>query len=63
MKRTNELQATQDEAADALLRAMYFDRGMTQQAIADELGVNRRTVLRAMKRLGIVTRRPGEKAA
>lgn len=63
MKRTNELQEAQDAVAADLLRSMYFDRGMSQQAIATELGVNRRTVMRTMKRLGLVTRRPGERAA
>lgn len=63
MKRTNELQEAQDAAAAELYRSMYHGRGMSQQAIADELGIGRRTVIRAMRRLGIETRRPGEKAA
>lgn len=39
-----------------VLRRLYDTEGKSQQAIADELGVERRTVVRWMKRYGIATR-------
>lgn len=39
-----------------VLRRLYLTEGKSQQAVADELGVDRRTVLRWMKRYGIATR-------
>lgn len=62
MSRTNELSEAQAAVAAELLRSLY-DGGMSQAAIADQLSVSRRTVMRWMKRYGITTRRPGEKAA
>ena len=39
-----------------VLRRLYDTEGKSQQAIADELGVERRTVVRWMKRYRIATR-------
>jgi CRP-like cAMP-binding protein len=45
------------------LLAERYSRGMTQQEIADDLGASRASVIRWMQRLGLETRRPGEKVA
>lgn len=47
---------------DELIRARYA-RGMSQEDIARDLGASRASVMRWMKRLGLETRRPGEKVA
>lgn len=39
-----------------LLREMHVDRGLTQGAIADELGVSRNTVAMWLREYGIGTR-------
>ena len=39
-----------------VLRRLYYTEGKSQQAVADELGVRRTTVVRWMKRYGIATR-------
>jgi DNA-binding transcriptional regulator LsrR (DeoR family) len=40
-----------------------YATGLTQDEIAAELGVSRSSVLRWMNRLGLETRRPGERVA
>jgi transposase len=50
-----------------ILRRLYVTETKSQQAIADELGVERKTVIQWMKRYGIATRDrralPGEATA
>lgn len=43
-------------SVDALLDRLYHSDGMSQQQIADTLGVHRSTVVRWMKERGIQTR-------
>lgn len=50
------VEARYGSAVAEILRRLYNDQGMTQQAIADELGVERKTVIHWMKRYGIATR-------
>lgn len=47
--------ATGQPAAEAL-RERYVERRMTQQEIADEFGVSRISIVRAMRDLGVATR-------
>lgn len=44
-----------------LLREMHDGRGMSQEAIAAELGISRQTVARWLAEHGIATRRPGRR--
>lgn len=56
------IEARTGEPVETTLARLYV-RGMSQQAIADELGVSRLSVIRWMRAFGLLTRRPGEKVA
>lgn len=50
------VEARFDASVPDLLRLFYVDDGMSQQQVADRLGVGRQAVLRWMKAYGIPTR-------
>ena len=50
------IEARYGESLTTVLRSLYHDEGLSQQAVADKLEVDRATVVRWMKRYGIATR-------
>jgi len=50
------VEARFDVSVPDLLRILYVEDGLSQQAIADKLGAHRSTVIRWMKQHGIATR-------
>jgi DNA-binding MarR family transcriptional regulator len=50
------VEARFDASIPDLLRILYVDDGLSQQEVADRLGVHRSTVVRWMRQRGIATR-------
>lgn len=50
------VEARFDATVEDLLRILYVEDGLSQQEVADKLGVHRSTVIRWMRQHGIATR-------
>lgn len=51
------------EPVEALLRRLYIEEGLTQEQIAERLGVGRRSIIRWFGKYGLVGRHPRDRVA
>lgn len=57
------VEALHGEEIGALLHRLYFDERLTQEQVADRLGVGRSTVIRWFTKYGLAGRHPREAVA
>jgi len=57
-RRVADIESEYGKRIDQVLWELYYARQLTQKEIAAELGLDRTSIIRLMKRHGVPTRRP-----
>jgi DNA-binding transcriptional regulator LsrR (DeoR family) len=57
-REVQRIEAEHGQSIDAILLRLYFGEGLTQEQIAQRLGVSRISIIRWFQQVGIETRKP-----